>query len=117
MGISINSISLDPQNITPARVPLSVKYNGFVDSAPDNPVTITMTLENGTSVYIAENTTDEKKAVTWTDNLPLGNAAGLEKKLYVGIDPADAGKTCTVYLHFQPKSGGVGDDEQTHFNF
>jgi hypothetical protein len=115
MGIFIDSFSVTPQDITSARVALTVNYKGYVDSNTDNPVTITLTLETGTNAYIAENTTDEKKTITWTDNFPVTNSGQLSKNLYVGVDPSDPGKTCTVGASFTPKSGNA-DNEQTHFN-
>jgi hypothetical protein len=117
MGISINSVTLNPQDLKPQRIALTVTYNGFVDDDADNPVTVTMTVEDGTNVYVAENKTDEKKTLTWTDNLPVGSAGDKTKSgLYAGIDPADSGKSCNVAFHFQPATGGSGDDKQNHFN-
>lgn len=118
MGIFVESVSLNPQNITPPRVALTVTYKGFVDVKEDNPVTITMELQNGTKVYIAETAiSTELKSYNWKDDFPIGASAVKTKNLFVGIDPADAGGVCTVTFTFQPASGGPPDLEQTHFNY
>ncbi|MCO5947120.1 hypothetical protein [Mucilaginibacter flavidus] len=118
MSITVDTFSIDPQNITPARVALTVSYSGFADGDADNPVTVTLTLQDGKNVYIAETAISaEIKQLQWTETFPKGASGPMSKNIFVGIDPADAGNVCTVVAHFQPKSGGNGDDEQTHFNY
>lgn len=71
MGVDVSKLSPVPQQLKKGNTSVQLSYNGVVDAANDNDVSLELLIDPGAPVVIIDENGASSKSVKWKQKFPL----------------------------------------------
>jgi hypothetical protein len=112
MGIFVKKLTIDPDTFTGDKTTANIAFVGFVDTAADNPVTVTIAIpadEDGTPVSFINDSGQKVRSITYTAaDFKTNDPAAQEKRpltVSVGTPAGDNKIPCRIEITAVTKAG------------